>query len=799
MAYVPDEESPPRGMPAVDADPFKRVMETTIYANMNDTLMKHYTKQPNDLQTVAEIMERIRPLLEIIKPILVANKSPLLQQRIAQGSNVNDYSPEWFANAISNVFPDNSEMFSKMLMVLQPLEFDYTTGTIKINDLFSQTWNEVVPLLQEKLTEILSRDRTMSEPRQVDIMVQMDEPSSLCLYFRDPTISGILYVPTIPNTRYNLSKLYCLTPIGLVNTLKPVDDYDITGDQLTLNQRNIKAISFHLTRESRDDPMITLKFPNDGPINLPFNHHGVTKSLNLYVPPNQNGEIPVSYHSKYVDVQLSSIAGAGLNDVTVLSIDPNEMIATFASDMRNVHLHANLQLRQCPMEQLVSARVNFAGLTEPICAFLDNLFTSTDSLDNTNLRKIHIKIPYIYSINMQAMTCTRTLMKKHDLVIPLATPGEFASFKTPDGLTLEQHLIQYTLFQMMLNYRKFTWDEFRTCPVHDMTFDLYLRRDQSQVGYHYDLTPGTLVSSVGLLYSMPKDHMKMGPQIIPRRYRTDITDADDARIDKNVMPMSAFVMRNSAILFNNATSAHTTPNVPNFLSREAYTAPYEVKNSQHATILSATLNVTHDDIEIPPSIRAKLMQSSDPSRTFLRSWHIVDISPEQKANLGIPESVAFSMPFGEMAIQTMEKCFAWVSEAGCTCIEVGIDRASGEVRFPSKIPGHLRGGRTPSQFGFPKTSKAKAAQLKAVSTQSKTQHSQRSKMASHIRAYTISISHMKQQIGSKLEKIRAVLNNPKKNLLVLSGPTTQRRAHSYSHTQYAPRKRSQTRKVRSTV
>jgi hypothetical protein len=58
---------------------------------------------------------------------------------------------------------------------------------------------------------------------------------------------------------------------------------------------------------------------------------------------------------------------------------------------------------------------------------------------------------------------------------------------------------------------------------------------------------------------------------------------------------------------------------------------------------------------------------------------------------------------------------------------------------------------------------------------------------------------MKQQIGSKLEKIRAVLNNPKKNLLVMSGPTTQRRAHSYSHTQYAPRKRSQTRKVRSTV
>ena len=117
--YVSDESESesPRGMPVVDADPFKREMETTIYEKMNDTVRK-YTQNTNDLRTVAEIMKRIRPLLtDIIKPILVANKSYLLQQRgIAQGSNVNEYSPIWFANAISNVFPNNSEMFSKMLM-----------------------------------------------------------------------------------------------------------------------------------------------------------------------------------------------------------------------------------------------------------------------------------------------------------------------------------------------------------------------------------------------------------------------------------------------------------------------------------------------------------------------------------------------------------------------------------------------------------------------------------------------------------------------------------------------------------
>lgn len=640
-------------------------------------------------------------------------------------------------------------------------------------------------------------------------MVQMDELSSSCLYCRDPMRTDVSFTQTVHGTQYNLATLFCLTSSGFgsLHDLKMGDSfgddfmiYD-QGRQLRLNPSHVKQISFGLTSESSDHPRVTLEFANGG-YTIPFNSRGVTESLHIYVPLNQqNAVIHISYHSDYVDVQMSRISAWQLNAAVTL-IDPNSMIATFAKDMRNVHLHANLQLPQCPMEQLVSARVNFAGLTEPICAFLDNLFTSTEGLDNKDPKKYAIKIPYIYSINMQTMTCTRTLMTGHDLEksIPLVTVEEFAHFNattTPDGLTLEQHLIRYTLFQMMLSYRKFTWAEFLTCPVHSITFDLYLRRDASQVVYHYDLTPGNLVSSVGLLYSMPEGHMKMGPQIIPRRYRTDITDA---LIDKNVMPMCAFVMRNSAILFNNATSAHTTPNVPNFLSREDYTAPYEVKNSQHATIYSAMLNVTHEKITIPPSIRAKLMQSSDPSRTsrtFLRSWHIVDISPEQEANLGITEPVAFSMsmPFGEMATRTMEECFAWVRKAGCTCIEVGMDQA-GEVIFPSKIPGHLRGGRTPSQFG---KLQAKAAQLKAVSAQSKTQHSHRSKMASPIRASTISISHMKQQIGSKLEKIRAVLNNPKKNLLVMSGPTTQRRAHSYSHTQYAPRKRSQTRKVRSTV
>jgi hypothetical protein len=142
------------------------------------------------------------------------------------------------------------------------------------------------------------------------------------------------------------------------------------------------------------------------------------------------------------------------------------------------------------------------------------------------------------------------------------------------------------------------------------------------------------------------------------------------------------------------------------------------------------------------------------------------------------------------------------------CIEVGMNPSTGEIVPPSKLPGHLRGGRIPTTAVVPNSQQLKVQlnpqQLKpSISNpRSKTQYSQRSKMASHIRASsTLSISHLKQQIGSKLKKIRAVLKNPKQNMVVMSGPmrTQRRRAHSHSHTQYAPKKRSHTRKVRSAI
>jgi hypothetical protein len=627
-------------------------------------------------------------------------------------------------------------------------------------------------------------------------MVQLDAASAQCMYVYDESRSPPFAKAEV-GPRYKLSLLFCLTPSGLVRDLTESVDFIIHMGQLKLNPTNVKQISFRLTRESRDHPRVTLFSTYD----LPFNDAGVTEPLHLYIPQNQqNVAISISYHSEYVDMQLPSVTASHLRPDTVIDIDPNSVLEQFATDMRNVNLHADLQLSACPMEQLVSARVNFPQFTEPICSFLDDLFISTASMDDSVSAKTHSKIPYIYSINMQTMECTRTQIMRHELdyALPLMPVDEFARLNevtTPDGLNIEQHLIRYTMFQMMLSYRKVALDDFLTCPVHHVIFDVYLRRGAGNVGYHYDLTPGNIVSSVGLLYSMPPGHVKVGPQLIPRRYRTDGIISET-----NVVPMSAFVMRNSAILFNNATYSHTTPDVEHFLSRTSYDVTYEVRNQNHDIIYHTLLHVTHDPITIPASIREKLMESSvNPSRTFLRSWHIVDISQAQRANLGNIEHVAFpsGMRFAQMAHMILLDCFEWLRTTGCMCVEVKADATTGEIIPPTKLPGHLRGGRimmsaAPKlRFGSPKT---------RSKVQSKTQYSssQRSKMMSPIRASTLSISHLKQQIGSKLKKIRAVLKNPKKNVVVMLGQKIKR-TRSHSHTHHAPKKRGHTRKVRSAI
>ena len=277
--------------------------------------------------------------------------------------------------------------------------------------------------------------------------------------------------------------------------------------------------------------------------------------------------------------------------------------------------------------------------------------------------------------------------------------------------------------------------------------------------------------------------------------------------------MNAFVMRNTVVLMNNSTWSHSTPDLPNFMSRTPHEASYEVRNQKHEAIFYAKLNVTYTPIPVPERIRAKLEESAaSPSRTFLRSWHIVTISPEQRKYLGHREPVTFpnGMQFETLARGTLAECFEWLRASNCMCIEIAADPITGEIVPPTKLPGHHGGKIMPDLKHFDKQSKLKASnaskvsKVSKVSNASRTQHvsSHRPKITSSIRASTVSISNLKQQISSKMKQIRAVLENPKKNVVVMSGRmlnATQRRARSHSHTHHAPKKRRYTRKVRSAI
>ena len=111
----------------------------------------HESMNATALPALHHTMARIKPLLDMIKIILVA------RGRLRERDNVLDLSPIRLATQISEVFFRNPEMYSKMLIVLQPLELDYNDDSIKINDSFSQTLIEVMPLLQEKFIAISAR------------------------------------------------------------------------------------------------------------------------------------------------------------------------------------------------------------------------------------------------------------------------------------------------------------------------------------------------------------------------------------------------------------------------------------------------------------------------------------------------------------------------------------------------------------------------------------------------------------------------------------------------------------------
>jgi hypothetical protein len=612
-------------------------------------------------------------------------------------------------------------------------------------------------------------------------LVSVDEAASVCTYYIDPS-SGVIRKTEIGGT-YDSTHLRCMTPNGLIplSGLSPMDGR-IDGSVVRMNPANVKQLGFQLTQPAPRDHEKSVVVHG---ITIPFLQSMQTVPFYIYVPETQRDVvIPMTYHTSMIKVSLPIIAASQLP--ILIPIDPTAMTLQFASDLRNVNLYANLQLPECPGEQMVYARVNFGDITEPICRALDEMFERTQHVPLTvgpdaddvaiaaATAAIHVRVPYLYKINMRNMTCQKSFMHAHDLGIPLMPVDEF------NALNIEAELMRYTMFQMMFTHRKIGHQAFLEIQEDYMIlFDFYLRRDQEQHVYHYDLTAAFPVSSVALLYSIPPGQVKVGPHVIPLKYRTNVEFPHlQGTVVDQVVPVTPFVTRNSVAMFNNVVLSHSTPNVEEFLRRGQHQSVYEIHEVQGPERLlsyQGHVRVEHPEMEVPQSIVDRLAESRQSARTFLRSWHVLGVSESQQRNQ--EPFVDVFENFATFADHCIRQSGVWLQQSPCDCVQVFFN-TEGETILPQKTPGHM-GGKVAS------TSHVKTnLQVKRVSPLSK---SSRSSGAILSRTRTIrasTISNAREYIRTKLKKLKTVFENPTKNVIVtISTQKSRTRSHTRSHSQ----------------
>lgn len=611
--------------------------------------------------------------------------------------------------------------------------------------------------------------------------VSVDEASSACIYYIDPA-SGVIRKTEIGQI-YDSTHLRCMTPYGLMplSSLSHMDGV-VHGTLVRMNPANVKQLGFQLTQPAPRDQDKSVSIHG---VMIPFLPSMQTFPFHVYVPESQRDVvIPMTYHTNMIEVPLPSVAASQLP--VLIPINPTEMTVQFASALKNVNLYADLQLPECPGEQMVYARFNLEAITEPICRALDEMHERTqhvplrlepgadDAAIAAARAAVHVRVPYLYKINMRNMTCQKSFMSDHDLGIPLMPVDEF------NALNIEAELMRYTMFQMMFTHRKIGHQAFLEIQEDYMIlFDFYLRRAQDMTGFHYDLTSAFPVSSVALLYSIPPGQVKVGPHVIPVRYRTNLIYPNlQGTVVDQVVPVTPFVMRNVVAMFNNVVLSHATPDVGEFLRRGQRESTYEVHDVQgpeRLTLYQGHVSVVHPEMEVPQSIVDKLEESSQSARTFLRSWHVLGVSQSQQRNQG--PFVDVFQNFATFAEQWITQSVVWLQHNPCACVQV-FPNIQGEMILPQKMPGHM-GGKVASSRRVQTN-----LQVKRISPISKSLRSPGA-MSSKTRAIRAStISNAREYIRTKLKKLKTVFENPAKNVMVtISTQKSRTRSYTRSHSQ----------------
>ena len=621
-------------------------------------------------------------------------------------------------------------------------------------------------------------------------LVKIDPESASCLYHNyllmgpQHPLQGVPYAPR---------HLHCLTPSGMIPFAElDRSEYSVSSGVLSLTRARIKHVAFNLNQPSPRDHDKRIEMLG---MSRPFVGEHQTEPFHFYVPSNQqNVVVEIMYQTNLFKTLVGNSAASQLP--LFIQVDPHAMTYKFATDLRNVHFfdENTARLRK---EKTVYARIHCDQFTDPLCATLERLLhhvLDTDAPESKNLR-----VPYLYKINMSSRTCQKSLMHADRMMangIDDSLP--LMSVVLYDSLNVENSLIDYMIFQMMFTYGKKNFEELMSITDdYMMVFDFYLRRSQSQHGFHYDTSKGFEVSTFALLYHMPPGSIKSGPHVmaLPFSDRAPLMTVRASNcggfpaslpiVNTRYKPLTPFVQNKTIVLFDNTVGTHSTPNMGAFLNRgdclEHYHHPM-----MHAE--SAAVDVTFPEMGMPPVLVEQLRQSSLGPRAFIRSWRVLQLYPGQQSSQDEWSQPMNHEMFQSKAQECALKFHGWLEQEPCQHMQVDVQSGS----YPSGLPpGHFGGNGKHNHLMRPTRHRDL---VKRMSLSTSLNHLKSQPTTTTIRASTI--SNAREYIRTKLKKIKTIFENPNKNLIIMGSP---QKAGSRSHSQSRNNKHKRTVRKRSSV
>jgi hypothetical protein len=617
------------------------------------------------------------------------------------------------------------------------------------------------------------------QPNLDELSVMFNELTASCMYYYD----GNSFMPTQPHAMYPVSLLTCATPTGFfpIIQLSAEHDYhiDINTSSFMLNPANIRGSAFALTKHSPDvNKRVVVTVPPHH-LSVLVNHGSFSNLICLYIPPGSSSPA-MTYRT---DIVLNPL-NIGVNcfqslhpnsqgnpNFHVTMIDPHVMTVECLETLDNVHITGNIQLAQCPSERLIAARVATPEeLVTPLRALVYNLNRELPSREFDLFR-----LPYVYEINVQTNTCTKTPINA-DEIMKLNTENGMSYLSRELYVThiapQESLLIRNMLFQMMFVYEKIGPGFKASCPPHKMLFDFYLRRDSSQVAFHYDRTAFFEVSTLSLLFIMPDGVTRPGPHIIPMPTQIDPSVPGgmryldpETRSDRLTRVCTFQVQNGTCVMCNNTFTSHSTPGTTQLFERGVKTVSWLNFNPHDPDDPANAKRFHFPEMHIPDEYKARMEATKIMQRSFIRMWHVVsDPVRDSTGIFGHPQIMFPAEVFDGMVNTALELQGHWLRGARCICLE--LTEYTSPTEMSEKVHGTVRGafgGRHASSSFKTKSAKlAKLAKSASVSLKAKEMHSN-----NQFRASTM--SSVREKIKRKLMQFEKIYKDANQNVLMIRG------------------------------